>query len=119
MIAKNRPHGCATGFDASLSRRNCRPGKQNGSGRFPGPYKTRFTLIAIEQYSTNATFAAQVSEREKRRVAALRERRLRVARELPQQNKNRFRKQRQRAWVLAEQIALKPKRIGLAAMREG
>ena len=29
------------------------------------------------------------------------------------------RKQRQRAWVLAEQIALKPKRIGLAAMREG
>jgi len=44
---------------------------------------------------------------------------LRVARELPQQNKNRFRKQRQRAWVLEEQIALKPKRIGLAAMREG
>jgi len=44
---------------------------------------------------------------------------LRVARELPQQNKIRFRKQRQRAWVLAEQIALKPKRIGLAAMREG
>ena len=64
MIAKNRPRGCATGFDASLSRRNCRPGKQNGSGRFPGPYKIRFTLIAIERYSTNVTFAAQVSERQ-------------------------------------------------------
>ena len=46
MIAKNRPRGCATGFDASLSRRNCRPGKQNGPGRFPGPCKIRFTLIA-------------------------------------------------------------------------
>lgn len=64
MIAKNRPRGCATGFDTSLSRRNCRPGKQNGPGRFPGPYKIRFTLIAIERYSTNATFAAQVSERQ-------------------------------------------------------
>lgn len=64
MIAKNRSRSCVIGFDASLSRRNCRPDKQNGPGRFPGPYKIRFTLIAIEQYSTNATFAAQVSERQ-------------------------------------------------------
>ena len=69
--------------------------------------------------SASGKLASRIGSKEKRRVAALRERRLRVARELPQQNKNRFRKQRQRAWVLAEQIALKPKRIGLAAMREG
>ena len=65
--------------------------------------------------SASGKLASRIGSKEKRRVAALRERRLRVARELPQQSKIRFRKQRQRAWVLAEQIALKPERIGLAA----
>lgn len=96
----------------------------------PAHTKIRFTLIAIEQYSTNATFTAQVSERqagesnwlerEATRSSATRATiENQVGRQIAAAKQNRFRKQRQRAWVLAEQVALKPKRIGLAAMREG